>query len=85
MALVADCRRLVFDDAAELLCDIMGDGVPLCEGVVFVLPPEGSCSSHTPRTRWPAGRRESHETRNPEMTGNRLEGRVSESDEKAIQ
>ena len=33
----------------------------------------GSCTSHTPRTRWPGARRESQETRKPEMTGKRLQ------------
>ena len=69
-----DCSRLVMDDDAEP--DLRGEDVPLIAGepvgVDAPLFPDASCRSHTPNTRWPAGRRESQETRNPEMTGKRL-------------
>lgn len=55
--------RLVF----EAVADDNGVGDAL---VLVALA--GSCTSQTPRTRCPGARRESQDTRNPEMTGNRL-------------
>lgn len=60
---VAPLGRLVVDALAE--CIGVGDAL------VFTLP-LGSCRSHTPSTRCPGGRRESQETRKPEIVGKRL-------------
>ncbi len=73
MLLIVFCSK--FDIEEEADPGTLGEDAPLGVGVVLVLPPDGSCKSQTPSTRWPGGLRESQDTRNPDMTGKRLKFR----------